>query len=116
MTPNHSSPAHSAITWALETMGTELKSKLSSVLPGSSLASAWCRSMCRRSRSASSIFGNHREQPGSRPTLLVRLLGEGRPDLFGRWQPQLGQQQGQACGIEVLVRAVTSAVDPAKTS
>ena len=52
---SHSSPAHSAMTCALETTGTELKSKLSSVLPASSLASARCRSTRRRFRSVNSF-------------------------------------------------------------
>ena len=46
------SPAASALTWALETMGTRSNSKLASVLPGGSLASARWRSKRRRARSA----------------------------------------------------------------
>ena len=51
---SHASPAASALTWALEIIGTALKSKEARVLPGSSLASLRWRSIRLRSRSASS--------------------------------------------------------------
>ena len=62
------------------------------------------------------VLGNHRQQPGGRPTLLVRLLGEGSPDLLGGRQAQLGQQQRQAGSVEGLVHAATSIADSTKTS
>lgn len=48
------SPAAIAITWALETMGTASKAKLSRVFPGGRCASARWRSIRRCARSASS--------------------------------------------------------------
>src|SRR5882757_1670219 len=67
---NHASPDASAITWAFETIGTDWKSKVASVLPTGSLASARCRSMRRRLRSAISCSASAaRKRAAGQPSL-----------------------------------------------
>lgn len=66
------SPALIAITWALEIIGTASNSNVSRVLPGSRRASARCRSMHRRSRSASSCSViAARKRAAGHPSLLA---------------------------------------------
>ena len=64
------SPAVSAITCALLTIGTALKSKVSNVLPVGNLAPARCRSMRRRPRSAISCSASAaRKRAAGQPSL-----------------------------------------------
>ena len=92
------------MTWALETIGTASKSKVASVLPAGSRASARCRSMRRRPRSADLVLGERGEEAGGRPALLVGLLGELGPDQLDARQAQLGEQQLDARGVDGVAR------------
>ena len=71
---SHASPAASALTRALEIIGTALKSKEATVLPGSSLASLRWRSIRLRPRSASSCSTRAaRKRAAVQPSASARL-------------------------------------------
>ena len=53
------------------------------------------------------VFGQRHQQAGRRPAFLVGALGELLPQVFDRRQPQLVQQQRQACGVDGLVHAAS---------
>lgn len=76
---SHPSPAHSAETCALEIIGTASKSKVSSVLPGSSRASFRWRSIRRLSRSAISCSASAMiRRAAAQPSLSARSAKAGQ--------------------------------------
>ena len=89
-----------AMTWALEIIGTASNAKVSRVFPGSRRASARCRSMRRRSRSASSCSAMRGEEAGGGPAFLVGLFGELRPHDLDGGQAQLVEEQAKPGGID----------------
>ena len=83
------SPAASAMTWALQTIGTASKSKLSRVLPGGSLASSRWRSDAAVGALGHLVLGQGRQEACGGPALLVGAGGEVGPDQLDGWQPQI---------------------------
>jgi hypothetical protein len=49
------------------------------------------------------VFGERGEEAGSWPGFLVGPLGEDRPALLDRGQPQLVEDQGEPGGVDALV-------------
>ena len=98
--PNQASPAASAMTCALLTTGTASKSKVSRVLPGGSRASARWRSMRRRLALGHLMLGQAaRKRAAGQPSLSAWAASVG-PDLLDSGQPQLGEEQREAGGVD----------------
>src|SRR6185369_16405255 len=94
------SPAVSAITCALLTMGTASKSKLASVLPMGSRASARVTLDAAATPIGNLVFGKRGQETSRRPTFLVRLLCERRPHQFDGGQTQVGEQELDTRGVD----------------
>ena len=95
------SPAHSAITCALETIGTASKSKVSRVLPGGSLASARWRSIAATIALGHLVLGEGGEEAGGGPALLVGAARRtpARSCLIAG-QAQFAEQKLEAGGVD----------------
>ena len=68
------------MTWALLTIGTASKSKLSRVLPGGSRASSRWRSDAAAGTLGQLVLGQGGQEASGGPALLVGALGEVGPD------------------------------------
>jgi hypothetical protein len=64
------------------------------------------------------VFGECRQEAGSRPTLLVRTCGEGGPHQLDGGQAQLAQQEPNAVSIDCVVacHAATSRLETGSTT
>ena len=91
--PSQTSPLASTRTRAFDTAGTRVKSKVSSVLPGGSFASAQCRSRRRRSRSATSWLASAASRRAGGPPVAVGAVGEASPQRPHGGQARLLEQQ-----------------------
>ena len=73
------SPAQSAITWALESIGVAAKSKPSRVLPGEQAGVGEMALDAAPVALGDLVFGERGEEAGGGPAFLVGALGEGGP-------------------------------------
>jgi hypothetical protein len=74
------------MTWALEIIGVAAKSKPSRVLP---------------------VLGEGGEEAGGGPALLVGAHREGGPTLLDGGQPQVGEDEVEAGGVDGLGHAAS---------
>ena len=58
------------------------------------------------------VFGERGEEAGGGPSFLVGPLGEARPALLDRGQPQLVEDQGEPGGVDALGHAAGHAASP----
>ena len=80
------------MTWALLSIGTALKSKLSSVLPGGRRDSSEMALDSTSGALGDFEFGERREESYGRPALFVGPRGDVLPEAVDGGQPQLVQQ------------------------
>ena len=80
------------MTWALLSIGTALKSKLSRVLPGGRRASSEMALDAAPGALGDLEFGECREEAYGRPALFVGARGDVLPEAADGGQPQFVQQ------------------------
>ncbi len=97
------SPAASAMTWALEIIGTASKSKVSRVLPGRQAGLGEMALDAAAVALGQLVLGDRGEEAGGGPAFLVGLFGELRPDELDGGQAQLVEEQAEPGGIDGVV-------------
>jgi Adenylate and Guanylate cyclase catalytic domain len=112
------SPAASAMTCALLTMGTALKSKVSKVLPAGNRAPARCRSIRRRPRSAISCSASAaRKRAAGQPSLSARAARAAHVSLMAGKRSSLSKSSTRGGVNGIVVRhAATSRLETGSTT
>src|SRR3954471_10540864 len=98
------SPAVSAITCALLTIGTASKSKLASRLADGQSCFGKLTLDAATTAISDLVFGKCGQEASRRPAFLVGLLCELGPHEFDGGQAQVGEQELDACDIDRIGR------------